>query len=648
MATKERLEQALRGADKAGDVIAAKRFAAAIRNGEYEATSNDVPVYAPGETPNYTPDQPQMPEPGILDKGIAGAKALGVMAGNAIPATIGAIGGSVYGAGKEILGGAPQGSGQEYIAQGAQALSPFSTNDPLANQYMQNAGEALGSLDPGFIGRAAKGATLSSAAARDASQVAKQGATQAKKSISELPQAIKSAVSTQDDSARSMGAAEADTAAMRREMAAQLPVDPKLTEGQATRNFNQQRFENEAMKGELGQPLRERAAAQHQAIRQSFDEFIDQTGAQAPDIRATGIAVSDAIRGRAARDKNEIRSAYRQAEKSGELQEGVSTKAIIDTLNNSISSESTAPILVAARKELLRLGGAVEDKNGNLIEPPKPEKANISKSLGYSQAKNLQSTPDAFDLSKSEQLRKFINKNTGYEPTNIAFSSDLKSAIDSATEGKGGDLYKRARGLYSKYANQYENRAVIEDVVKNKLGTADRRVALEDVADRILFRGSLDDAKHVRKVLQNAGEDGQQAWKELQGAGLKYIRDEATKNVARDVNGQEMISPAALHKAINRLDTDGKLDALYGKNGAEKIRNINEISKVLFTSPPGAVNHSNTAGVMMALLDTAISGSAGLPLPIATTMRYTAKNIKDRKMKAKIQAALGSYKEAEK
>lgn len=39
MATKERLEQALRNADKAGDVAAAKRFAAAIRNGEYDQSA---------------------------------------------------------------------------------------------------------------------------------------------------------------------------------------------------------------------------------------------------------------------------------------------------------------------------------------------------------------------------------------------------------------------------------------------------------------------------------------------------------------------------------------------------------------------------------------------------------------------------------
>lgn len=59
MATKERLEQALRNADKAGDVAAAKRFASAIRNGEYDQSSaNDVPVIYP---------EPQKTESSLTD-----------------------------------------------------------------------------------------------------------------------------------------------------------------------------------------------------------------------------------------------------------------------------------------------------------------------------------------------------------------------------------------------------------------------------------------------------------------------------------------------------------------------------------------------------------------------------------------------------
>lgn len=591
-------------------------------------TAADVPI-ATGIFAAPSPAQ-NTQDPSMLDKGIAGAKAFGVMAGNAIPATVGALGGSIYGIGAE-LAGAPSGSGQQYQAKGAEKLSPFSTSDPLANQYIQNAGEALGQLDPGFIGAALRGSTVASQAVRDSAPAARQVATDFGRAVNEAPQAIKNTLSKTDDSARSMGAAEVGNATRRREMAAQLPVDPKLTEGQATRNFDQQRFENEAMKSELGQPLRERAAAQHQAIRQSFDDFIDQTGAQAPDIRATGIAIDKALSDRARRDKTEIRLAYNQANKSEEARTPIDPNrsvsigegdnaiegSVIDYINSKPAGLRATGLIDDAKNYAVKLGIATRADDGSLIARPAT-------------------------LRAMEDWRREIGGATGSEPTDIREATILKKIIDAQTEDAVGPVYKRARALRSKYADQYENRAVVSDLLNNKRGTADRRVALEDVADRILFRGSLDDAKHVRKVLQNSGEDGQQAWRELQGAGLKYIRDEATKNVARDVNGQEMISPAGLHKAINRLDSDGKLDALYGKNGAEKIRAINELSKDLFTSPPGAINHSNTASVLLAALDMAVSGTAGLPLPIASGVRLAVKNIKDRKMKARIQAALGN------
>jgi len=183
--------------------------------------------------------------------------------------------------------------------------------------------------------------------------------------------------------------------------------------------------------------------------------------------------------------------------------------------------------------------------------------------------------------------------------------------------------------------------AVISDLLNNKRGSSDRRVALEDVADRVIFRGSLDDMRMARKVLQTGGEEGKQAWKEIQGSAVRYIRDEATKNVQRDSYGNEVISPAALDKAIKRLDNEGKLDYLFGKKGAEQMRAVNDLAKVMFTTPPGAVNTSNTASVLLAALDMAVSGSAGMPLPIMSGLKMLVKNVKDRKLRAKIQDALG-------
>lgn len=416
------------------------------------------------------------------------------------------------------------------------------------------------------------------------------------------------------------GSAGVDIARVRQEAAADLPVPVELTKGQATRDFGQLRFEQETAKNaELGAPIRERAASQQKAMVQNFDAWIDETGTQANDKRAVGISTDKAIRSEAAKDKVQIRTAYKEAEKAGEMETPVTTQPLVSVLNESVSAESTAPVLTAAKKELIRLGGAEELADGRLV------------------AKDM-------TLANSEQLRRFINKTTGVDPTNIKFAVDLKTAIDAATDGAGGDLYKYARGLRSKYANKYENHAVISDLLNNKRGTADRKVALEDVFDRIVFQGSLDDMRHARKVIQTSGEEGQAAWKDIQGQALRYIRDEATKGVARDSYGNQIISPANLNKAIQRLDNEGKLDYLFGKRGAEKLRTVNDLSKVMFTTPPGAVNMSNTASVLLAAMDMALSGTAGMPLPVLSGIKMMVRHIKDKKLKARVQDALAGQK----
>lgn len=587
-------------------------------------------------------------EPSMADKLIgAGEAGLTALTG-AVGGTIGMLGGAAKGVAESVLDGS-FGTQQaakmveQQAAQGAQALT-YMPRTETGQEYAQNVGEAMQQVLPvmpmtaelGAIGAGMKAAAPAAAvAARSASapvmagagraaQAVQSGAMQAVQVAKNMPAKAMEMVGAKTPVARptpgtgaSVGAAAVDLAAARQMAAQELPVPVNLTKGQATRDFGQLRFEQEAAKDvELGAPIRQRMEAQNQAVRQSFDEWLDQTGAQAPDNRATGIAVDKAVRARAARDKVEIRTAYKEAEKAGETALPVSTDAIVNTLNESVSAESTAPVLGAAKKELLRLGGAIEDANGQLI------------------AKDI-------TLGNAEQLRKFVNKTTGADPTNIKFSGDIKRAIDASTEGAGGEFYQKARKLRSNYAEKYENHAVISDLLNTKRGTADRRVALEDVADRVLYRGSLDDMIFARRVLQAGGkEEGKQAWKEIQGAAIRDIRDSATKGVARDSAGNEIISAGGLDKAIKRLDSEGKLDYLFGKRGAEQLRSVNDLAKVMFTAPPGAVNTSNTASVLLAAMDMALSGTAGMPLPVMSGLKMAVKNVKDRKMRARIQDSL--------
>lgn len=590
----------------------------------------------------------QHPDPTLGQKLIgAGEAGLTTVTG----ATGGTVG-MIYGTGKQIAQnildgtfGTPQAADlvEQSAMQHAQDLT-YMPRTEVGREYAQNVGDVMQQTLPaipltaemGMLGQAVKNAspaiqaaTRSAAApviagAGRAAEVAKSAAMDTVQAVKNAPGRAAEMVGLKDPAVQptpgtmaSGGAAGTDVATMRQMAAQELPVPVDLTKGQATRDFGQLRFEQEAAKNaELGAPIRERAAQQQQAVRQSFDSWIDETGAQAPDNRAAGIAVDKALNAKAARDKAEIRVAYKEAEKAGEMSAPVNTQSVVDALNASQSAESTAPVLTAAKKELIRLGGATEDANGNLV------------------AKDLA-------LGDAEQLRKFVNKVTGNDPTNIKFAGDLKRAIDASTEGAGGKLYQKARGLRAKYADQYENRSVISDLLSNKRGMADRKVALEDVFDRVVLRGSLDDMRFARKVLQTGGEEGQQAWKEMQGSAVRYIRDEATKGVTRDSYGNEVISASNLDKAIKRLDNEGKLDYLFDKKGAEQLRSVNDLAKVMFTTPPGAVNTSNTASVLLAAMDMALSGSAGMPLPVMSGLKMLVKNVKDRKLRARIQDALG-------
>lgn len=422
----------------------------------------------------------------------------------------------------------------------------------------------------------------------------------------------------------SVGAAAVDMATQRRAAAADLPVPVELTKGQADRSFEQQQFERETAKTpDAGAPLRDRFAQQNENVLKNFDAFVDQTGAEATSLRAAGASVDSALQKQFQADKTKVRVAYKEAEKAGEMEAPVSTAGVVQAINDARSAESTAPVITAAKNELVRLGGATIGEDGLLV-------------------------PNEMTLGNAEQVRKFVNKVTGIDPTNQKFAGDIKRAIDASTEGAGGQLYKAARAERQRLAQNYEDRAVVNKLLTEKRGTSDRAVALEDVFSHTMLDGALDDVRNVRRVLQRGGEDGQQAWRELQGQTVQYLKSEATKNVARDIRGNEIVSASGLDRAIKKLDADGKLDFIFGRRGAEQLRTMNSLAKDIYTSPPGSVNTSNTASILLAALDMSLSGVVGLPLPVASGVRILASRIKDRRLAARVNEALGGMKAAPK
>lgn len=633
MATLQQLEQALVGAHNAGDMNAARKLAAVLKQERARRaadTTYQIPEMRDVDVPGTVPQEPE-PTIGEAVKG-AGEAALTLGTG-ATGGAIGMIGGTLQGLAQEILSGkfGTQEAAsriEQRAAEGAQALT-YAPRTQTGQDIVQTIGEVTEPLvavaplaEAGMIARAGQqAAPLARAAARE--RVIDPAIDVAQRAKAAVTDRLQPSATQAAGTGRAGGAAAADLARVRAEQAQELPVPIKLTEGQKTRDFDQQRFERETAKqAEIGAPIRERYRQQNEQLSQNLDAFIDATGAELDAPRDVGKMVDAALRSRAARDKNRIRSLYKEAEKAGDMEAPVEIQGLVRHLNESGPEAEVANVLKAARAKAIQLGAAIEGPDGQLV-------------------------PQAVTLKNAELLRRSINAATNQEPTNIRQASIMKSLIDSGTEGAGGDAYRAARAARARYAKEYENVGLVKQLLGTKRGTDDRVIALEDVVNRSIISPStsLDIVRQLRKLLQTEGDQGKQAWRELQGGTLRHIRDQALKSVTTDEAGNRILSPSQLDRVITQLDKSGKLDFVFGKKGAENLRTLNEVAQVVATAPPGVINTSNTAAVLAGMMDLVISGSAGIPAPVASAFRALGSHIKDAKLKAKVKKALGEDNE---
>ena len=559
---------------------------------------------------------PAKPEPTIGQKIVgAGETALAAMTG-ATGGTAGMLSGTALGVIEAIkrgeLGSAEGADMIERMAsEGAERLT-YAPRTAAGQEMASELGKAAAPLaalgpvvPPGVLQGVGAPARAAQYAHRKALRFAKKSLRGESADAPEVP-----------PGSLSVGAEEVGQAQVRQQLAGELPVPIKLTKGQRERGFEQQQFERETAKLPEGEALRERFADQNVKLQQNLDSFLDQTGAEAFELRDIGLSVDKAIRGRASRDKKNIRDLYKQAEDSGEMRAPVDLPKFVQHLNDSAPEAEVANVLKAIRLKAVKIGAAQEAPDGTLV-------------------------PGALSLKDAEGLRRSINAATNAEPTNIRQASIMKGLIDEDTETAGGDVYAKARGARRRFSENYEDIGAIKRLIGSKRGSQDRAVALEDVLNDTIFKSPLDSLRHVRRILQTEGDAGKQAWRDVQGGIMTHIRNQATDNMQIDQAGNRVVSPAKLNKVITQLDKSGKLEFIFSKKGAEQLRTVNEVSQDLLTSPPGSVNYSNTVSALTNALDTlGTFATTGIPVPAVSVIRHAAKKLKTRKTHKRVKEAL--------
>ena len=583
---------------------------------QFDAPANNVIPVGTGanaQLVDITQQPAPQPELSVTDRLLGAVEAIAALGTGSTTGTLGYIAGAGEGLARQALGQYTSDEARKMAEQASAALT-YAPRTETGQEYTANIAEAASVLPPvvaGFTpqqiagaGQAAKG---SMAAARGLPEMLPQRQPEAMQGLS-------------------VGAAEVPAEVVQYQKFNELPVPVKPTMSDLAvgdDRFAWKQFENEVAKdAELGAKVRDARAAQNAQIQQNIDEFIEMTGTSLPESNyqyATGNKVVDALYGGLQEDKKRVKTAYDVAEARGEL-EGLVPQDRLDSIssfvNENRAKRTNAPILQGFVDEAM----VKEVGEGDLAD-------------GTFRLKPM-------SISQAEQMRKEINRLTNRaNGEDMRYAAELKQMIDQAQEGLGGNAFKSARKMAKQMYDKYENYQLVDQLLSSKNGYSDSKIPAEMVVQKAVISGSVDDLKQFRTTLMKSGADGMAAWKDVQAAVLRNIRDEATKSKSNvDNAGLIKAQAGAINKAISNLDKNGKLDLLFGKKDADKLRLLGEVSNRISEQMAGTFNSSNNMAW--------ISVMRKLPL-IGTAVDITSDAVsllKDRKARAKVDQAVNPEK----
>ncbi len=318
-------------------------------------------------------------------------------------------------------------------------------------------------------------------------------------------------------------------------------------------------------------------------------------------------------------DKAKVTKAYKAAEANGEL-EGLVPQDKLDVVasfvNENRAKRTNAPVLKGFVDEAFvkEVGeGSIEDGTFRL------------KPMTIKQAEEMR-----------KEVNRLVDQSNGQD---LYYAGKIKSMIDDAQEGLGGTALKIARKLNKQMKDKYENTQLIDALLSEKKGYKDAKVAPELVVQKAVMSGSVDDLKQFRETLMKSGADGMAAWKDVQAAVLRSIRDEALKGKSVvDNAGLIKAQAGALSKAIGNLDKNGKLDLLFGKKDAAQLKLLGEVSERIAQQMTGTFNSSNNMAWISMMRKVPVLGGA------ADALDNVMSIVKNRQLSKKAQEAVNFEK----
>ena len=487
----------------------------------------------------------------------------------------------------EAYGGYGTPQGKEMGQKAAQVTSQqfYQPRTETGPDIVNQLGKALSALPPTYGSVGNKLSVLTPAAVSQTKAIVTPAAISTQQRLAQ-------ALGSNEPQMVGMGAATTNPALMRQERALQQNIP--LTKGEQLQDFGLLKRESDLPKEnpELAKGLTEFKQTQKESILRRFQQMADETGAEYADptaYRKVGSLVDNALVKEFDAKKLKVDKAYEAARNAGETKQIVSTEPLEQWLETNAPEAITVSAIntIGAKLEQLK-----KIKNGQVT------------------------IDDLEELYKSAGQLGEPGKPSG------VFMKQVKGVINDMTEGAGGDLYRAARVQRAELGKNFENTYRVAKLLGTRGGYSDRAVALDDVFSNIVLDGSLEEMRTVTKLLKKGGPQGQQAYAELQGQTIQYMKDQLTKNAG----GQ--LSFAKLKTAIDTLDREDKLVYMFGKQGRDTLVDVRNVLQDALVKPEGAVNYSNSGSVIARYLDSLTNSIAP---------KFAKDFIKNREVKKQVE-----------
>lgn len=406
-----------------------------------------------------------------------------------------------------------------------------------------------------------------------------------------------------------MGAASTELPMQRQTMAEGARIPLKMSKGQLTRDLEQQQFEHETGKtypSAEGKPLLLQQQKLNEDFLRNFDASSEAMGGEIygeTQLVPIGKVIDAPLVKRFKEAKKEVGKLYDLANDSGETEALVPYANVIEYIEKQppTTRRSLAPILNATKENL---------------------KLNDPTNTGLISIRNL------------ETIYQSINRDGGDTNSNIFHSGEMKKLINENLTGVGGDLYKAARAENTKFANEFKDHAIISKLLRNKPGTKDRAVAFEDIYKHVVHSGSADDLKLVQDTLLKAGDEGEFAWNQIRAQAANELKERAMSNISKDAAGNPIPNAKALRTATAQLDRDGKLDLLFGKDEAQRVRDLVQLGGDIYSPVPGTIS-PGTASVLIRSLDAIAKNAVISRIPVVRSVASGVAEMASKKAREK-------------